>query len=304
MTAVHGPSLRASVVLCTRDRAFRLARTLPFWERQLFEPAAWELLVVDNASADDTALVAERLQRQTTLQMVVLRQPDGGLCAARNTGWRQARGRVVAFVDDDCYPAENYLALLLECFGEADLGFVGGRMPLFDASALPLSVTTRESRLDFAPRSVVEAGLIHGGNMAFRHDVLHAIGGFDERLGAGTALRSGGDVDALSMASAAGFAGAYDPRPVVLHDHGRTDARSWETVMAGYDIGRGAFFVKCLADRRRRWLYAWPIARRLAGHLLHRRFATLRHELRGAALYVRASRRTRPVTRDAAVSRF
>ena len=304
MKAMHDGSLRASVVVGTRDRAFRLARTLRVWEKQLIDAAAWELIVVDNASTDDTTAVAERFQRETMLRTLLLRQPRGGLCAARNAGWRQSRGRVVAFVDDDCYPAEDFLAKLLECFAAADLGFVGGRMPLYDASALPLSVTTQESRRDFPPRSVVDAGLIHGGNMAFRRDVLEAIGGFDERLGAGTALRSGGDVDALSLASAAGFAGAYDPRPVVLHDHGRTDARTWDQVMAGYDIGRGGFFFKCLADPGRRWLYAWPIARRVAGHLLKRRFATLRHEFHGAALYARASRRTGAAARGAAVSRF
>jgi hypothetical protein len=273
-------------VVCTRDRASRLAITLEYYERLQFANP-WELVVVINASTDATLDVVERFRSETRLRILVLHEPRPGLCTARNAGWQASHGEIVVFADDDCYPAGDFLSQILACFDEANLGYLGGRMLRFDSTDQPVTIQTLESRVDLAPRSVIRTGLIHGGNMAFQRAVLEEIGGFDEWLGAGTRVRSGGDVDALSRASVAGFPGAYDPRPIVYHHHGRKTAEDEESVMAGYDLGRGAFFVKCLLDRRRRRLYAWPIFRRIAGHLVKRRFGVMRAELQGGLIYLR-----------------
>ena len=288
-TAPETGPIGISVVVCTRDRAARLTRTLESYER-LSCDLSWELVVVVNAATDATHEVVERFRSRTGVRMTVVDEPRPGLCVARNAGWRRARGAIVAFIDDDCYPADDLLSQLQACFDEPRLGFVGGRMLLFDDADLPfLSIQTEQSRIELPPDSVIRAGLIHGGNMAFRREVLEAIGGFDEWLGAGTPTRSGGDVDALSRASVARFVGAYDPRIVVDHHHGRKEVEEGRRVMAGYDVGRGAFFVKCLLDRRRCRLYAPSILRRMAGHLVRRRFEILRSELRGAWIYLRTS---------------
>ena len=290
MTSTDAPATPAiSIVMCTRNRAARLGSTLRSYERLDFD-GPWELVVVMNGTTDATPQVVEEFRARTTLPMVVLDQPKPGLCAARNVGWRRSRGAVVAFVDDDCYPAADFLTELRSAFGDAAHGFVGGQMLLYDATDLPyLSIQADANRFELPPRSMVRAGLIHGGNMAFRRAVLESIGGFDERLGAGTPLMSGGDIDALSQASAAGYAGVYEPRVVVHHHHGRKTSEEGRRVMSGYDVGRGAFFVKCLLDPRRRGLYAGPILRRLAGHLARRRFHVLRSELRGAYRYLRSA---------------
>jgi len=279
-----------SIVVCTRDRAARLSRTLASYEA-LTTAEPWELIVVINGSVDATAEVVERFRSTSALPIRVLQQARAGVCAARNRGWREAGGEVVAFVDDDCYPASDFLAQLRTCFDEGRLGFAGGPMLLYDSTDLSwTSIQTSTTRIDLEPPYVFKAGLIHGGNMAFRRDVLEAIDGFDECLGAGTSTRSGGDLDAVSRASAAGFRGAYDPRPVVAHHHGRKTAAEGSAVMRGYDLGRGAFYVKCLLDPVRRRLYAWQILRRAAAHLIRRRFATFRYEIEGARLYLRCVR--------------
>ena len=244
--------------------------------------------MVVNASTDATPDVVARFRSSTQLQTVALHEPRPGLCAARNTGWRGSRGKIVVFVDDDCYPTEAFLSQVACCFDDVDVGFVGGPMLLFDRRDLPLAIQTLDQRVDLRPHSVIKAGLIHGGNMAFRREVLEGIGGFDEQLGAGTRARSGGDVDALSRASIAGYLGAYDPRPAVYHHHGRKTAEEGKSAMTGYDVGRGAYFIKCLLDRRRRRLYAWPIIRRLGGHLVKCRFGVLRRECQGAFIYLQS----------------
>ena len=47
------------------------------------------------------------------------------------------------------------------------------------------------------------------------------IGGFDERFGAATKFFSAEDTDAMARVLGAGWRGAYDPRPLVYHHHGR-----------------------------------------------------------------------------------
>ena len=273
-------------MVCTRDRASQLARTLETYGLIRFSQA-WELIVVINASTDATPEIVDRFRSASLLKVIVVNQPVPGLCAARNLGWRSSHGEIVAFVDDDCYPAADFLSQLQACFDKPNLGFAGGKMLLFDDADLSfLSIQTKENRIDLPPRSVINAGLIHGGNMAFRRAVLKEIEGFDEWLGAGTPVKSGGDVDALSRASIAGYAGAYDPRVVVHHHHGRKTAEEGASVMAGYDVGRGAFLTKCLLDHRRRSLYALPVIRRIAGHLVKRRFGILRSELQGSFIYL------------------
>jgi glycosyltransferase involved in cell wall biosynthesis len=247
--------------------------------------AAWELILVDNGSSDGTRDVLAAFAASSGLDACVVHEPHPGLAAARNTGWRRARGRVVAFTDDDCYPAPDYVDQLLACFREAELGYLGGRVLLFDPRDARVTIQESRLRVDIAPRSFLRTGLVHGANMAVCRDALERSGGFDERFGAGTALYCAEDVDLLARASALGYRGAYDPRPTVLHHHRRTSPEEVERLLAGYDIGRGAYYAKALADRRMRAAYLWPVLRKVGGNLWRREFAVMGRELRGAWSY-------------------
>ncbi len=170
-------------------------------------------------------------------------------------------GEIVGFTDDDCYVRPDFVEALDSVFEAADLGYVGGRVLLFDPADAPITIQASDARCDLPPRSYIPAGVIHGANFAFRRALLERVGGFDERLGAGAAIPSGEDVDMLSRASAAGFAGAYDPRPTVLHHHGRRAAHELERLRRGYALGCGAYYLKCLLDGRRRGTVVRPILR-------------------------------------------
>ena len=116
--------------------------------------------------------------------------------------------------------------------------------------------------------------------------VLESAGDFDERLGAGTPLQCGEDVDALARVSALGFPGAYDPRPTVFHHHRRSKPEEVDRLMAGYDVGRGAYFAKALMHRRTRRAFLWPVLRKIGGNFLRCDFAVMRRECYGAWKYV------------------
>ncbi len=240
-----------SLVVCTRNRGHYLLDALRSYE-MVSTNLNWELVIVDNGSSDSTSTVLSEFLSRTSIQAQVISEPQAGLSRARNTGWQNASGRIIAFSDDDCYLQSDFVDAVWRNFVEAQLDYLGGKVLLYDPADFPITIQLRESRFELPPGSFIESGLIHGANMAFRREVLQALGGFDEMLGAGTHLPGSDDTDLISRASAAGFRGAYDPRPVILHHHRRRTAAQVNSLMRAYDIGRGAHYIKSVLDPNRR----------------------------------------------------
>jgi glycosyltransferase involved in cell wall biosynthesis len=293
-TSAATPAL--SVVICTRNRAATLPETLRRYPL-LVTTLAWELVAVDNGSSDGTRAVLDSFAASAPFPMRVVSEPRKGLSRARNRGWREARAEIVVFTDDDCYPEPDFLDRVHECFTRRPIDYLGGRILLFDPDDLPVTVLRRETPVTLEPGVFIDTGVIQGANMSTRRRVLETLGGFDEMLGAGTPWCSE-DVDFIGRAAAAGFAGAYDPAPVVLHHHRRRAAGEVRELNRTYDIGRGAYYMKCLLDSRRR-SPGWAAFRAsLAGHLSdasrsRRNLLRVVYELQGALGYLLA-RVTRP----------
>ena len=240
-----------SIIVCTRNRASRLAETLKHYEA-FTTKRAWELLFIDNASTDDTRDI---LSRHPLISQVV-NVTRVGLGAARDHGWRLAQAPVIAFTDDDCYPAPDFVDRMLEVFEEhPEVGVVGGRIELWDKAALPLTIDTRETPERLAPKTFVAAGALLGANLAMRRTVLETIGGFDPMLGAGTPFPAE-DIDVIAAALWAGFEGRYDPRPMVFHDHGRVTGEHERAIWRSYHAGRGAYYAKYMLRPDTRSTYA------------------------------------------------
>jgi glycosyltransferase involved in cell wall biosynthesis len=274
-----------SLVVCTRNRAIHLLEALRSMER-ISARHPWELILVDNASSDRTSAILQAFALDTQLPTSIAYAPKPGLSFARNVGWRKARAPIVAFTDDDCYPSEDFVDSVLDRFHDPQIGYLGGRVLLYDPDDYPISIQESEQRMLFPPRSFIEPGLIHGANFAFRNEVLRRMNGFDTRLGAGTKLKSGEDCDALYRASMHGFLGAYEPSVVVFHHHRRRQPEEIDRLRLGYDIGRGAYFAKALLSRVSRATYArhwyWIMRR----YVIERRFVELARELRGGVYFL------------------
>jgi GT2 family glycosyltransferase len=191
--------------------------------------------------------------------VLIVSEPRVGLGIARNAGWHSAEGDIIVFTDDDCYVAPDFIEAFAQAFSDLpQVGFIGGRILLRDLSDQRITILEDVERREFTPYSFVSAGAIQGANMAFRRRTLELIGGFDERLGAGTPFPCE-DIDAVASALWLGIAGAYDPRPTVFHAHGRKTEPECRSLMAAYDAGRGAYYAKRLLDprSRRTYLRAW-----------------------------------------------
>jgi len=254
------PSQTLSVVICTRNRLSSLRRCFEALA-SVRTHRAWELVIVNNGSTDGTKEYLDGMHAspidRTPLRTVFEARPGLGL--ARNSGWRAANGNIIAFTDDDCYVAEDYVDSILEVFEEdREIGFLGGRVLLYDSTDYRITIQESTVRLYFEPRTFLAAGVVQGANMAFKRSTLERIGGFDERLGAGTRFPCE-DVDAVAAALWAGIPGVYDPRPVVHHHHGRKTEREVHALMRSYAQGRGAYFAKYIMKKasRAEYLRAW-----------------------------------------------
>lgn len=276
-----------SVVICTRNRAAQLIGTLNSLER-LSTNLEWEAIVADNASTDSTAdVILQAASRQPRIRYA--RAERIGLGAARDYGWREARGRFISFTDDDCYLTPNYVDSVVRVFEEhPEVGFVGGRILLFDPEDLPVTIDLRSHPVEMPPRRFVPAGAVQGANLSFRRDTLERIGGFDPELGAGTPFPCE-DIDAVAAALWAGIPGRYDPAPVVFHHH-RRRASDLPRIVASYDRGRGAYYMKYIlrSDTRQVYMLGW--ARGAARRLHLEGLARLAREMRSALAYLRVRR--------------
>jgi GT2 family glycosyltransferase len=106
--------LPVTVIVCTRNRAHYLLTCLESLAHQNCD-VPFEILVVDNASTDNTPeLLHEWCLKDTRFRMT--REPKVGLSAAKNTGVRLARGRLLLFTDDDVILDSNWVRAYLDFF--------------------------------------------------------------------------------------------------------------------------------------------------------------------------------------------
>jgi glycosyltransferase involved in cell wall biosynthesis len=252
-----------SLVICTRNRATQLAETLKTVST-IQSQLNWELVVVDNASTDRTGAVVQEFAANFNHPVQLIVKPGRGVSSAKNAGWRSAKADIVVCIDDDCYPEADYLDLLFACFSrDPKLGFVGGRILLHDPTDRRITIQESLEPFSFPAGSFIRPGVIQGANIAYRRTALLAVDGFDPWFGAG-ALYSGDETELMARISAAGWNGAYDPRPVVYHHHGRKTASEEWHLNRWYDRGRGAYYAKCMLNRGMRNVYVknWLLSRR------------------------------------------
>ena len=188
-----------SVVIPARDAAGTLGRTLDRLAAQ--EGVAFEVVVVDDGSADDTPRLAEQAEVVTEL----VRLAPGGISRARNLGVEAACAPLIAFTDADCAPASDWLRRGVDALRDADL--VQGRV----VPAGPTGTYDRTIRVDGL------SGMFETANLFVRRDVLDRVGGFEPGFVPRDGKEAGEDVLLGWRVRRAGGRIAYAPDAVVEH---------------------------------------------------------------------------------------
>lgn len=200
---------RVSVVVPTYKRPDLLERCLDALLAQDYDAEDYEIIIADDANCADTgqqvALVVEkaRLCGHTVHYVPVPSGCAHGPAAARNAGWRSARGEIIAFTDDDCIPQAQWLKAGVTAMVDGVAGAAGHLIvPL---KGVPTDYQYNAAQL--GKNDFVTA------NCFYRRAALGEVGGFDERFTA--AWREDTDLVFTLLARGAKFTTA--PEAVVIH---------------------------------------------------------------------------------------
>ena len=232
------------VVLATRDRP--AGAVLAATSILASHYPDFRLCVVDQSVDDATFRALGDLPRDT--RMSILTRPAQGLAAARNVGVEQASAPIIAFTDDDCEVAPDWLIALAAAFASDErIGVVFGSVDpcAYDRTAgfVPAYRVARTLTSRGISRKAHVEGL--GACMAVRRSVWKALHGFDELLGAGAPLRSAEDSDFAMRVLLRGYSAHETPDATVNH----SGFRSWsdgQALIEGYMFGLGAANIKML----------------------------------------------------------
>lgn len=238
---------RVTVVCSTYGRASILPRLVEALAGQTMPAKDFEVVIVDNGSSDETPVLLERLADEAPFTLRTLRHArNRGAAGGRNTGWVAATAPIVAFTDDDCAPAPDWLERGVRALeGEGPGCFVVGRTRPDPA----------EEHLLLHPFSrtmvVGEPRFFETCNVFYWRDDLARIGGFDEGFGIG-----GEDTDLALRLIDDGHRAVWAPAAVVHHA-----------------VRRGSF--RANLREARRWVDIPLVVKRhpaSRGQLVHRRW--------------------------------
>ncbi|HXX53268.1 MAG TPA: glycosyltransferase [Thermodesulfovibrionales bacterium] len=218
--------MNVSVIVCTYNRSGLLKGALGTLVTQRFPKTEYEIIVIDNNSTDETEHIVTRIMENSPVEIRYMKEPKQGLSHARNTGVSEAKGRIVAFIDDDALADIYWLQEIVTTFEALHPvpGCVGGKIsPVWPADRpkwFPESMVGCLSVLDLgeSPRWLCENEFVFGTNMAFLKHSVSEAGYFETHLGRkGKSLVSNEEKFLLQRLRSAGKNIYYQPKAVVKH---------------------------------------------------------------------------------------
>jgi len=208
------------------------------------EDSDFDVLVMDQSDGEASKHLIGALADPRFLYHRMTRR---GACPARNLGGALARAEIVAFTDDDCVPARNWISEIKRAFrDDQDLQFIFGKL------AAPPPDGRHGEYPSFEPEKLKAEGrsgwriamVAAGANMLCRKNFLRTFGGFDELLGPGEPGVKGNDSSLCYKVWRSGQKWAARDDIEVLHLHGFRDASSFSDLVRGYSYGVGVNYAR------------------------------------------------------------
>ena len=237
-----------SLIVCTYNRDKYLYGALKCIAENGFPAEAYEIILVNNMSTDNTENECKRFGQdypEVNFRYVV--EPNQGLSFARNRGIAESRGDTLVFLDDDSYIQEGYLENLqkqLDTHPDAD-AFGGKIDPVFESGEAPKWLSKWNyswvSAIDMGEKVRLFKGKAFpiGANMGIRKAILDKIGLFNTQLGRSKKnLMGGEEKDLFERIRQQGGLIYYFPDVVVHHVIPPTRTTKEYVIRLGEGVGR------------------------------------------------------------------
>lgn len=208
-----------SLILCTYNREQWIGDAIQsLLKLQTDGGVNYEVIVVDNASTDNTPDVIAGIAATSDRSVRYVRETRQGPSAARNRGIAEAKGEWLAFIDDDERADPDWLLELLAMTAKKGVRVVGGAVQLIssEAGAQPVSPDLervlapggrRKHECHFTPKHA-----LNSGNQMLHRSVFEEIGVYEESWTEG-----GEDTELFTRLYEAGIESWYTPKAIVLH---------------------------------------------------------------------------------------
>jgi GT2 family glycosyltransferase len=199
-----------SVVCSTYQRSARLLLMLEALEKQTLDHDRFEVVVVDDGSTDGTAAALADFAKHSSLNLrPIIFEANQGRGPGREAGWRAARAPIVAFTDDDCAPAPEWLEAGVAA-AQTGAAIVVGRTLPNPAQAHNAGIWSRSQAIGAKNGTLY----FHTCNIFYRRADLEAVGGFDREFRA----KGGEDTDLGWRVEARGGVAVFAEDALVFHD--------------------------------------------------------------------------------------
>lgn len=263
-----------SIIICTYNRSEELTKIcLPSLKEVEYDNL--EIIVVDSSIND----IEENREHTERIGGRYLHYPVRGLSNARNFGIKKSIGEFIAFTDDDCVVNVKWVEKMMLNFTDSQVACCTGRtLPYSDAveaeriweaaksfdrgadkkfvrysdlylrKLFSIEILSNLRNSFFGPLAPAPWSLGLGNNMIFRKSIFEtALGFFDQRLGRGTNLETGEELDMYYRILRNNYVIVYEPDAIIYHKHRQTEN---DVLVAGYTAGLGisAFVSKYFRD--------------------------------------------------------
>ncbi|HTU71861.1 MAG TPA: glycosyltransferase family A protein [Candidatus Baltobacteraceae bacterium] len=212
--------MRATIQLCTYNRAPLLARVLDACFEQTFDAGAYEVVLVNDGSTDRTSEVIAQARERAVCRFEVIDQPNSGLAHGRNAGIARASGERIIFIDDDVLPLPNFVEEHLRSHARTPKAIVRGgaiNVESFDELPPPLWNIRHYSGNYFWTT-----------NVSLPLAAIRDIGGFNESF----SEYGWEDIDVGLRLRFAGVRAVFNQRALVYHYKPRARSGNVEKMIA------------------------------------------------------------------------
>ncbi|MDQ3684797.1 MAG: glycosyltransferase family 2 protein [Acidobacteriota bacterium] len=218
-----GRGTSIDIVICTYNNAALLDRTLAAMSKQQVSPdVRWEVLVVNNNCTDETPEIVEKHLQSGEISLRMITESKQGLTPARVCGVKDTGGEWIAFVDDDCLLAEDWIEQAVRfAAAHPECGAFGGQIiPEWEVAPPPHVLNHLYAyACKYHGETVKRRSWLAGAGMVVRRAALENCGWIDQQFledRTGARLVSGGDME-IALRVGAKYELWYNPNCKLRH---------------------------------------------------------------------------------------